>query len=95
MLSGALGLALLEKAADRSLGFSSFISVGNKADVSANDLLEYWEEDPRTSVILMYVESFGNPRRFGQIARRVGRKKPIVAMAHLGPLPGARDIRVF
>jgi RimJ/RimL family protein N-acetyltransferase/predicted CoA-binding protein len=72
--SGALGLALLEKAAERSLGFSSFISVGNKADVSANDLLEYWEEDPETGLVALYLESFGNPRRFGRIARRVARK---------------------
>ena len=62
--SGALGLALLEKASERSLGFSSFISIGNKADVSSNDLLEYWEEDPSSGLIALYLESFGNPRRF-------------------------------
>ena len=83
--SGALGLALLEKASERSLGFSSFISVGNKADVSANDLLEYWEEDPETGLVALYLESFGNPRRFGRTARRVARKKPILAMKS-GPL---------
>jgi acetyl coenzyme A synthetase (ADP forming)-like protein len=78
--SGALGLALLEKASERSLGFSSFISIGNKADVSSNDLLEYWEEDPDTGLVVLYLESFGNPRRFGRIASRVARKKPILAM---------------
>jgi acetyl coenzyme A synthetase (ADP forming)-like protein len=78
--SGALGLALLEQASARGLGFSSFVSVGNKADVSSNDLLEYWEDDPATAVVLLYVESFGNPKRFGRIARRVARTKPILAM---------------
>ncbi len=78
--SGALGLALLEQASARGLGFSSFVSVGNKADVSSNDLLEYWEDDPATALVLLYVESFGNPGRFGRIARRVARTKPILAM---------------
>lgn len=78
--SGALGLALLERAAERRLGLSAFVSIGNKADISTNDLLEYWEEDPNTDVVLLYVESFGNPRKFVRIARRVARKKPIVAM---------------
>jgi len=78
--SGALGLAVLAQAAERQLGFSSFISVGNKADVSGNDLMQYWETDRHTGVILLYLESFGNPRRFARIARRVGRTKPIVAM---------------
>ncbi len=78
--SGALGLAVLALAAERQLGFSTFISVGNKADVSGNDLMQYWETDRHTGVILLYLESFGNPRRFARIARRVGRSKPIVAM---------------
>jgi acetyl coenzyme A synthetase (ADP forming)-like protein len=78
--SGALGLAILELAAERRVGLSSFVSVGNKADVSSNDLLEYWEADAQTSVILLYLESFGNPRRFARLARRIGRKKPIVAV---------------
>jgi acetyl coenzyme A synthetase (ADP forming)-like protein len=78
--SGALGLALLEQAASRGLGLSAFVSVGNKADVSSNDLLEYWEDDPETDLILLYLESFGNPRKFGRVARRVARKKPILAM---------------
>ena len=78
--SGALGLALLEAADSRGLGLSAFVSIGNKADVSSNDLLEWWEEDPATGVVLLYVESFGNPRRFGRIARRVARRKPILAL---------------
>ena len=78
--SGALGLAILAYAAELNLGISHFISVGNKADVSGNDLLEFWENDPGTHVILLYLESFGNPRRFTRIARRVARKKPIVAV---------------
>lgn len=78
--SGALGIAILRLAAERQIGLSSFVSVGNKADVSSNDLLEYWESDPRTRVILLYLESFGNPRRFGRIARRIGRLKPIIAL---------------
>ena len=78
--SGALGLAILEYAEQLNLGLSTFASVGNKADVSANDLLEYWEHDDRTQVILLYLESFGNPRRFREIARRVTRRKPIVAV---------------
>jgi acetate---CoA ligase (ADP-forming) len=88
--SGALGLALLEKASERSLGFSSFISIGNKADVSSNDLLEYWEEDESTGLIALYLESFGNPRRFGRIAGRVARKKPILAMKSGTSTAGAR-----
>jgi acetate---CoA ligase (ADP-forming) len=78
--SGALGLALLEKAAERSLGFSSFVSVGNKADVSSNDLLEWWEQDHGSDVVLLYLESFGNPRKFARIAHRVARRKPILAL---------------
>jgi acetyl coenzyme A synthetase (ADP forming)-like protein len=78
--SGALGLAILQAARRVNLGLSSFVSVGNKADVSGNDLLQYWEEDVNTDVILLYLESFGNPRRFSPIARRVSRRKPIVAL---------------
>ena len=78
--SGALGVAVLEYASSFDIGFSSFVSVGNKADVSGNDLLQYWEDDPRTDVILLYLESFGNPRRFARIARRVSRVKPILAV---------------
>ena len=78
--SGALGLALLEAAEARGLGLSAFVSIGNKADVSSNDLLEWWEDDEATTLILLYVESFGNPRRFGRLARRVARRKPILAL---------------
>lgn len=78
--SGAVGYAVLGVAKRDQLGFSTFISVGNKADVSGNDLLQYWEEDPATDVILLYMESLGNPQRFSRIARRVARRKPIVAL---------------
>ena len=78
--SGALGIAIIELAIERKVGLSTFVSVGNKADVSGNDLLQYWDHDPDTSVILLYLESFGNPRRFARLARRVARNKPIVAV---------------
>ncbi|MET0938173.1 MAG: GNAT family N-acetyltransferase [Gaiellaceae bacterium] len=78
--SGALGLGLLEAADARGVGVSAFVSIGNKADVSSNDLLEYWEDDPETAVVLLYLESFGNPRKFGRLARRVARRKPILAL---------------
>jgi len=78
--SGALGLAILDYARRLGIGISSFVSVGNKADVSGNDLLQYWADDPRTNVILLYLESFGNPKKFSEIARRVARRKPIVAV---------------
>ncbi|HSY50044.1 MAG TPA: GNAT family N-acetyltransferase [Thermoanaerobaculia bacterium] len=88
--SGALGLAVLDYARSLHIGFSTFISVGNKADVSGNDLIQYWADDPRTNVILLYLESFGNPRKFSEIARRVGRKKPIVAVKAGRSAGGAR-----
>jgi acetyl coenzyme A synthetase (ADP forming)-like protein len=88
--SGALGLALLEKAQERGIGLSAFVSIGNKADVSSNDLLEYWEDDRETDLIALYLESFGNPRRFGRIARRVARTKPILAMKSGTTSSGAR-----
>jgi acetyl coenzyme A synthetase (ADP forming)-like protein len=104
--SGALGVAILNRAADLGIGLTQFASMGNKADVSGNDLLEYWENDETTRVICMYLESFGNPRNFTEIARRVGRKKPILivksgrtaegaraASSHTGALAGA-DITV-
>jgi acetate---CoA ligase (ADP-forming) len=78
--SGALGLAILQLARERGVGLSTFVSVGNKGDVSGNDLLQYWENDHATSVILLYLESFGNARRFGRLARRIARTKPIVAV---------------
>ena len=88
--SGALGLALLERAAERGLGLSGFVSIGNKADISTNDLLEYWEDDEATSLVLLYVESFGNPRRFGRIAQRVARAKPVLAIKSGTSSSGAR-----
>jgi len=88
--SGALGLAILALAVERRLGISTFVSVGNKADVSGNDLLQYWEVDDGTSVILLYLESFGNPRRFARIARRVSRTKPIIAVKAGRTLAGRR-----
>jgi acetyl coenzyme A synthetase (ADP forming)-like protein len=88
--SGALGLALLEEADVRGLGLSSFISIGNKADVSSNDLLEYWQDDPNTDVVLLYLESFGNPRKFARVASRVARTKPILAMRSGTSRAGAR-----
>jgi acetate---CoA ligase (ADP-forming) len=78
--SGALGLALLERAEATGLGVTSFVSIGNKADVSSNDLLEWWEDDEETEMVILYLESFGNPRAFSRIARRVARRKPILAL---------------
>ena len=88
--SGALGLAVMNQAGVLGMGLSSFVSVGNKADISANDLLCYWDEDPRTDVVLLYLESFGNPRRFGRLARRIGPRKPIVAVKSGRGTAGAR-----
>jgi acetyl coenzyme A synthetase (ADP forming)-like protein len=105
--SGGLGIALMEAADRLDLGLSTFVSVGNKADISGNDLLEYWEHDPATDVILLYLESFGNPRRFARIARRVSQSKPILAVksgrspagaratvSHTGALVAASDVNV-
>ena len=78
--SGALGSAILEKVNNRGLGLSTFVSAGNRADVSGNDLLQYWEEDDATEVVLLYLESIGNPRKFSRIARRVSLRKPIIAV---------------
>ena len=88
--SGALGLALLEKASERGLGFSAFVSIGNKADVSSNDLLEWWEEDDGTDVVLLYLESFGNPQKFARVAGRLARRKPILALKAGTSRAGAR-----
>jgi acetyl coenzyme A synthetase (ADP forming)-like protein len=105
--SGALGLAAIQEARRHGIGISDFVSMGNKADISGNDLLQYWESDSRTDVILLYLESFGNPRKFARIARRVGRTKPIVVIksgrsaagarataSHTGALVAASDITV-
>jgi acetyl coenzyme A synthetase (ADP forming)-like protein len=105
--SGALGLAVMQHAAELGLGLSSFVSVGNKADISGNDLVAFWGDDERTDVILLYLESFGNPRRFARLAREVGARKPIVAVksgrsaagaraaaSHTGALLAASDVTV-
>jgi len=105
--SGALGLAIMDYARTLGLGLSTYASVGNKADISGNDLLRYWKEDPRTEAILLYLESFGNPRKFSRIAREVARAKPIVAVksgrspagaraagSHTGALLAASDVTV-
>jgi acetate---CoA ligase (ADP-forming) len=105
--SGALGLAILDYANALGLGLSSFVSVGNKADISSNDLLNYWEQDDRTGLVLLYLESFGNPRKFARIARRVARSKPVLAVksgrsaagarassSHTGALLAASDVTV-
>ncbi|WP_153505911.1 bifunctional acetate--CoA ligase family protein/GNAT family N-acetyltransferase [Cumulibacter manganitolerans] len=78
--SGALGVAILADAARRGLGMSTFVSAGNRADVSGNDLLQYWSTDERTEVILLHLETFGNPRKFARLTREIGRKKPIIAV---------------
>ena len=105
--SGGIGIAVIERARELGLGLSSFVSVGNKADLSGNDLLRYWEDDPATDVILLYLESFGNPRRFARIAPRVAAQKPILAVksgrsaagaraagSHTGALLAASDVTV-
>jgi acyl-CoA synthetase (NDP forming)/GNAT superfamily N-acetyltransferase len=78
--SGALGVTLLATAAERGLGLSTFVSAGNRADLSGNDLLQYWQTDPATDVVLLYLETFGNPRKFARLARRLARSKPVVAV---------------
>ncbi|MCC7366943.1 MAG: GNAT family N-acetyltransferase [Chloroflexi bacterium] len=105
--SGALGLAAIQEAKRRGIGISDFVSMGNKSDISGNDLLQYWESASETDVILLYLESFGNPRKFGRIARRVAQSKPIVAIksgrssagarasaSHTGALIAASDVTV-
>ncbi|MEV0855200.1 GNAT family N-acetyltransferase [Nocardia fluminea] len=89
--SGPLGAAILGEAAARNLGLSTFVSAGNRADVSGNDLLQYWDTAADTEVILLYLESFGNPRKFSRLARRVARGKPIVAVSS-GRLAAGADM---
>jgi acetyl coenzyme A synthetase (ADP forming)-like protein len=88
--SGALGIAILDYATRNNIGISQFVSVGNKADVSGNDLVLAWEDDPQTDVITLYLESFGNPRKFSRIARRIGRNKPIIAVKSGRSTAGSR-----
>ncbi len=78
--SAALGLVILEYASGKGLGFTTFVSAGNRADVSGNDLLQFWEEDPNTKLAILYLETFGNPRRFVRIAKRMSYKKPILCV---------------
>jgi acetate---CoA ligase (ADP-forming) len=88
--SGAMGLTILEHVKTLNMGLSSFVSIGNRADVSYVDFLQYWEQDPATKVILLYLESFGDPDKFARIARRVASKKPIVAVKSGTTAAGAR-----
>ena len=88
--SGALGLAMLDHARDRGLGIAEFASIGNKADVSVNDLLSYWHDDPRTRVIALYLESFGNPRTFARLAPAISRDRPIIAVKSGRSAAGSR-----
>lgn len=88
--SGGLGVAILDQSRELGLGLSSFVSIGNKADVSGNDLLEFWESDANTEIVLLYLESFGNPRKFTTIARRLAKKKPIVVVKSGRSVSGQR-----
>jgi acyl-CoA synthetase (NDP forming) len=88
--SGAVGISLLDQAAKAGLGISSFVSLGNKADVSGNDLLSYWYDDPAAKVVALYLESLGNPRRFARIARAVARRKPVLAVKSGRSAAGSR-----
>lgn len=88
--SGAMGVTILDYAAEYGIGINQFVSVGNKADVSGNDLMEYWKDDPGIDVILMYLESFGNPRTFTRLARETTRHKPIVVVKGGRTEAGAR-----
>jgi acetyl coenzyme A synthetase (ADP forming)-like protein len=88
--SGGLGIAIVEAASRLGVGLSSFVSVGNKSDLSGNDFLQYWEQDARTKLALLYLESFGNPRKFARIARRVSATKPILAVKSGRSAAGAR-----
>lgn len=78
--SGALGVSILADVVARGLGLSTFVSAGNRADVSGNDLMQYWYSDDATEVVLLYLESLGNPRKFSRVARRLARRKPVVTL---------------
>ncbi|MEP6696503.1 MAG: GNAT family N-acetyltransferase [Pseudonocardiales bacterium] len=88
--SGAVGIALLDHATRTGIGISSFVSLGNKADVSGNDLLAYWYDDPATRAVALYLESFGNPRKFARVARALGRRKPVLAVKSGRSVSGQR-----
>ncbi|HEU0054675.1 MAG TPA: acetate--CoA ligase family protein [Longimicrobium sp.] len=88
--SGAMGVTILDYAREYGIGISQFVSVGNKPDVSGNDLVEYWTADERTRVILMYLENFGNPRKFTQLAREFTRRNPIIVVKSGRTGAGAR-----
>ncbi len=88
--SGMVGAAIIDQARVLGIGISSFVALGNRADVSGNDLLQYWEDDDDTDVVCMYIESFGNARRFSRLARRLSRAKPVVAVKS-GPTPDATE----
>lgn len=88
--SGGLGIELMSRAGDLGIGISQFVSVGNKADISGNDLLQYWADDTQTQVILLYLESFGNPKKFVRLARNLARSKPIVAVKSGRTTAGSR-----
>ena len=105
--SGGLGIAIIEAAARLGIGLSSFVSIGNRADLSGNDFLQYWDQDPDTDLVLLYLESFGNPRKFARIARTVATHKPVLAVksgrtpagvrgtaSHTGALLAASDVTV-
>jgi acyl-CoA synthetase (NDP forming) len=89
--SGTVGGALLDRVAEAGLGASSFAAIGNRADVSANDMLQYWADDDRTRLVLLYLESFGNARKFSRIARALSRTKPIVAVRSGGAVRAYPD----
>jgi acetate---CoA ligase (ADP-forming) len=88
--SAALGIVILEYALEKGVSFTTFVSAGNRADVSGNDLLQYWEEDPQTRMAILYLETFGNPRRFVRIARRMTNKKPILCIKSGKSLAGRK-----
>ncbi len=88
--SGAMGLSVLDYAKEYGIGINQFVSMGNKPDVSGNDLLLHWEQDPTVGLVLMYVENFGNPRKFLEIARRMTRTKPIIVVKSGRSKVGAR-----
>ena len=88
--SGGLGIAIIEAADRAGVGLSSFVSVGNKVDLSGNDMLPYWEQDPDTDLALLYLESFGNPRKFARVAPRFARTKPLIAVKSGSSAAGAR-----